>query len=212
MKNYPIPAKVCRTEIKVSSSIFISTISPAFSVSEAREFIQKIKFEFKDASHNVAAFIIGFGESVIEHSTDDGEPSGTAGKPLLSVIKGSGFGDIVIVVTRYFGGVKLGTGGLVRAYTKSAHQVLGITPKAVKVPTHRVSITIPYPFYQKITNLLRKHQVEILDQSFSTEIYMTLNIDLQSYKLFKDELTQISSGQIDSTIISTEEVIRLLKT
>ena len=110
-RRYPIPAEETRTEIRVSNSRFIATAAPAFSVKEARAFIDRIKAEFRDASHNVPAFVIGFGPSVTAHCNDDGEPSGTAGRPILAVLQGSGLGDIAVVVTRYFGGTKLGTGG-----------------------------------------------------------------------------------------------------
>jgi len=210
MDNYIIPAEERRTEIKIKKSTFISTVSPAFSINDAREFIQKIQFEFKDATHNVSAFVVGSTSSVIEHCSDDGEPNGTAGKPLLSALKGSGFRDIVIVVTRYFGGVKLVTGGLVRAYTTSANTVLSITPKAVKVPTNTISITVPYSMYEKITNLLNRHHAVIKDQSFTTEIYISVIIDLHTYDAFELDLAQLSNGRISSTIMSTEESIRLI--
>lgn len=205
-----IPAEECRTEIIIKKSTFISTISPTSSVNDARDFIKRIKAEFKDATHNVSAFIIGFGSSVIEHCSDDGEPNGTAGKPILSALRGSGFGDVVLVVTRYFGGVKLGTGGLARAYSEAANQVLSMTPPALKVPTYNISITIPYSLFEKISNLLKKHHAKIMHQSFSTEIYLEANINLHAYKFFEKDLTHLSNGKIFSTILSTEESIRLL--
>ena len=112
-----IPASEHHTEIVVVNSRFITTIAPVFSVEEARDFIAKIRALNPNATHNVPAFIVGHGVSVIEHCSDDGEPQGTAGRPALAVLKGSGLGDAAVVVTRYFGGTKLGSGGLVRAYT-----------------------------------------------------------------------------------------------
>ena len=106
MQRYRIPAERTRTEIMVVNSRFITTVVPVFSVEEAREFIHEIKKEFSDASHNVPVFLVGFGQSVTAHCSDDGEPSGTAGRPALAVIQGSGLGDIAVVVTRYFGGTK----------------------------------------------------------------------------------------------------------
>ncbi|MBT7818395.1 MAG: YigZ family protein, partial [Chloroflexi bacterium] len=130
-----IPAKQVETEIRVSNSRFISNAAPVFSVEEAKQFIAQIKEKYGDANHNVPVFIIGHGASITAHSSDDGEPSGTAGRPALSVLQGSGFGDIVVVITRYFGGTKLGTGGLVRAYSDSMRAVLEKMPKAEKVST-----------------------------------------------------------------------------
>ncbi len=115
---YPIPAETARVEIRVVNSRFIATIGEARSAEEARAFIDGVRGEFHDATHNVYAFRAGYGASVTEGMSDDGEPPGTAGRPALAVLRGADLGDVVLVVTRYFGGTKLGTGGLVRAYTE----------------------------------------------------------------------------------------------
>jgi uncharacterized YigZ family protein len=117
MDRYTIPARETRAEIKVVNSRFVATVAPVFSVDAAKAFIARVRREFADATHNVPAYLIGHGASVIAHCNDDGEPSGTAGRPALAVLRGSGLGDVAVVVTRYFGGTKLGTGGLVRAYS-----------------------------------------------------------------------------------------------
>lgn len=111
-----IPAAETRVELVVVNSRFIATAAPAFSVEAARAFVGRVRGEFADASHNVPAYLIGHGAATIAHCHDDGEPAGTAGRPVLAVVQGSGLGDIAVVVTRYFGGTKLGTGRLVRAY------------------------------------------------------------------------------------------------
>ncbi len=123
-KNYSIPLNEIRREQKVMNSRFIATLAPVFSADEARAFVARIKKEFSDASHNVPAYIIGGGNTVTEFCSDDGEPSGTSGKPALAVLRGSGLGDVALVVTHYFGGTLLGTGGLVKAYTESAQMVV----------------------------------------------------------------------------------------
>ena len=163
MKRYLIPAQETRSEFKVLNSRFIATVAPAFSVDEAKAFVARIKSEFSDASHNVPAYIIGHGNSVIAHSHDDGEPSGTAGRPALAVLTGSGLGDVAVVVTRYFGGTKLGTGGLVRAYGDAVRQVLEILPRAAKVPTYTVLLEVPYPFFERVRLLVEAHRGQILD-------------------------------------------------
>ena len=117
MKNYAIPLYEIRRERVVVDSRFVATLAPVLSIEEARTFIVRVKKEFADASHNVPAYIIGGGNTVTEFFSDDGEPAGTAGTPVLTVLRGSGFGDVAVVVTRYFGGALLGTGGLVKAYT-----------------------------------------------------------------------------------------------
>ena len=119
-----VPAEQARSDIKVSNSRFIANTAPVLSVDQAKFFIANIKQEFNDASHNVPLFIIGHGASVTAHSSDDGEPSGTAGRPALTVLQGSGLGDVAMVITRYFGGTKLGTGGLARASSEAAKQSL----------------------------------------------------------------------------------------
>jgi uncharacterized YigZ family protein len=142
---YPIPSSEVRVEIKVANSRFIATLAPAFSVDEARAFINRIKEEFSDASHNVPVFLIGHGDSVTAHCSDAGEPSGTAGRPALAVLQGSGLGDVVVVITRYFGGTKLGTGGLVRAYSDSVRAVLEKVERSARVMTDTVMVAFPYP-------------------------------------------------------------------
>jgi uncharacterized YigZ family protein len=123
-KLYPIPLNEIRREHVVVNSKFIASLAPVFSVEEARAFLTHIKKEFADASHNVPAYIISGRNTVTEFCSDDGEPSGTAGKPVLAVLRGSGLGDVAVVVTRYFGGTLLGTGGLVKAYTESTQMVV----------------------------------------------------------------------------------------
>ncbi|MFM8369105.1 MAG: YigZ family protein, partial [Chloroflexota bacterium] len=117
-KPYLVPLTEIRREQMVVNSRFIATLAPAFSIDEARAFMKRIREEFADASHNVPVYIIGGGNTVTEYFSDDGEPSGTSGKPALTVLRGSGLGDAVLVVTRYFGGTLLGTGGVVKAYTE----------------------------------------------------------------------------------------------
>src|SRR5512136_2760165 len=147
MQPYPVPLHEIRREISISNSRFIASLAPSFSVDEARAFIQRIKAEFPDATHHVPVYLIGQGDSEIAHCSDAGEPSGTAGRPALAILRGSGLGDVVVVVTRYFGGTKLGTGGLVRAYSDAARSVLAILPRAVLVATHTVMLALPYSYF-----------------------------------------------------------------
>lgn len=156
LKRYRIPARETRAELSVVNSRFIASAGPVFSVEEARSFIAKIRTEFADATHHVPAFIIGYGASITEHCSDDGEPSGTAGRPALAVLQGSGLGDIAVVVTRYFGGTKLGTGGLVRAYTDAVKTVLAVLPLAMKIPTHLVMTSLPYKYFERARMLAQQ--------------------------------------------------------
>ena len=122
--DYTIPLTKVRAEVVHLRSRFIATLAPVKDTNEARAFIRSIRQEFPDASHNVPAYIIGGGKNVIDYCSDDGEPAGTSGRPVLTVLRGSGLGDVVLVVTRYFGGTLLGTGGIVKAYTDAAQEVL----------------------------------------------------------------------------------------
>ncbi len=204
-KCYPIPAAETRTEIEVKNSRFIATAAPVFSVDEAKDFIKRIKQEFRDASHNVPAFVVGFGPSVIAHCNDDREPSGTAGRPALAVLQGSGLGDVAVVVTRYFGGTKLGTGGLVRAYGDAVKAILAILPRAEKVPTHTVLLAAPYTLYEPVKLLIGGWNGRILDQEFAADITITIQFIVEKFPSFQDALRELSHGRLEAEIIETNE-------
>ena len=195
----------------VLNSRFIATAAPAFSVEQAREFIQEMRREFSDASHNVPVFLIGSGASVTAHSSDDGEPSGTAGRPALAVLQGSGLGDIVVVVTRYFGGTKLGTGGLVRAYTDSVKAVLEILPRAEKVATHTVTLAVPYPLFEQTRLLIQKYNGKTLDEEFSADVTISVKLLAENLALFNGELSELTRGQVQTEIVESnpETIIRI---
>ena len=166
MAQYQVPAEEVRREIMVVNSRFIATLAPAASVEQARAFIARVRQEFPDATHHVPVFLVGGGDSVIEHCSDAGEPAGTAGRPALAVLRGSGLGDVVVVITRYFGGTKLGTGGLVRAYSEAMRTVIDAAPRAHKVLTHTVMLDLPYRLLERLRLLIKAQQGEILDETF----------------------------------------------
>jgi len=203
MNSLHIPAERKRNEIEVSKSRFIASIAPVFSVEEARDFIHEIKKEFGDASHNVPAFLIGHGASVIAHSSDDGEPSGTAGRPALTVLQGSGLGDVAVVVTRYFGGIKLGTGGLVRAYSDAVKEVLRNLPLAEKVATVLVMIVIPYSLFEQTRLLSQKYLGAIQDEDFGADVTLTIQFRQEKLDPFNLEMIELSHGQIRAEIIES---------
>lgn len=196
-----IPASAVRTETKVKNSRFIADAAPAFSVDEAKAFIAQVKLAFPDASHNVPAFLIGHGNSVIAHCSDAGEPSGTAGRPILSVLQGSGLGDIVVVVTRYFGGTKLGTGGLVRAYSDAARSVLERLPRAAKVSTYTVVIAAPYPFFERIRLLTGKHSGKTIEEDFGADVTLVIQFAVGRFSAFQADLQELTNGRIQAEII-----------
>ncbi len=209
-KPYPIPAAETRVEIEVKNSRFIATAVPVFTVDEAKAFIARMKAEFSDASHNVPAFLVGFGASVTAHCNDDGEPPGTAGRPLLAVLQGSGLGDVAVVVTRYFGGTKLGTGGLVRAYTDAGKAVLTAVPRAEKVPTHTVMLALPYPLLERMRLLVGQFDGRILEEAFAADITITAQFRVTHFPAFQEALQELSHGALAAEIIETSvEIGRL---
>lgn len=200
---YPIPACELRHELLVVNSRFIATVAPVFSVEEARAFIARIKAEFADATHNVPAYLIGYGASVIAHCHDDGEPAGTAGRPALAVLQGSGLGDVAVVVTRYFGGTKLGTGGLVRAYSDAVREVLARLPRAEKVATHTVMAAVPYSFYERVRLLVAEHHGEMLEADFAADVTVTARLAVEQTPGFQAALRELSNGTLTAEIVET---------
>lgn len=206
-KTYSVPLTGIRREHVVINSRFVATLAPVFRVEEAREFITRIKKEFADASHNVPAYIIGGGNTVTEYFSDDGEPSGTAGKPALAVLRGSGLGDVAVVVTRYFGGTLLGTGGLVKAYTESTQMVVNAVERGQRLPVHVAMVAIPYSLLERVRLLVRHHRGEILDEEFAGDVTMTMQFPVDSFDAFQNELRDLSGGKLRAEVIETKEVI-----
>jgi uncharacterized YigZ family protein len=205
MEGYFVPAEETRVAIRVVNSRFIATAAPVFNVAEAKAFVARMRDEFSDASHNVPAYLVGHGASVIAHCSDDGEPSGTAGRPALAVLQGSGLGDVAVVVTRYFGGTKLGTGGLVRAYGDATREVLAALPRAVKVATHMVMMAAPYSYFERLRRTITAHQGQILDEDFAADVTVTARFVTKDFPPFQDALQKLSNGRLEAEIVETDE-------
>jgi uncharacterized YigZ family protein len=198
-----VPAQEARTEFQVVNSRFIASGARAESVAEAKDFIDRIKSEFTDASHNVPLYILGHGASITAHCNDDGEPSGTAGRPALAVLQGSGLGDIAIVITRYFGGTKLGTGGLVRAYSDAVRTLLDELVIAEKVLSTIVSIRTPYPLYERLVLLAREIGALILEEKFAAEVELRIQLRDLALEAFQAELQELSHGQVAAEVLES---------
>lgn len=208
--NYLVPLTEIRREQTVVNSRFIATLAPAFSIDEARAFIKRIRAEFADATHNVPAYIIGGGNTVTEYFSDDGEPSGTSGKPALTVLRGSGLGDAVLVVTRYFGGTLLGTGGLVKAYTEAAQSVVNTVERGRRVPVHVAMAAIPYNLLERVRLLVAKNYGKVLGEDFAGDITLTMQFPVENYEAFQTDLRELSAGKIQAEVIETkEEVVKV---
>lgn len=206
-KPYLVPLTEIRREHVVANSRFISTLSPAFGIDEARTFMARIKHEFADASHNVPVYIIGGGNTVTEYFSDDGEPSGTSGKPALAVMRGSGLGDAVLVITRYFGGTLLGTGGLVKAYTESAQLVVNAVGRGQRVSVRIAMIALPYNLLERLRLAVTRQRGEVVGEDFAGDVTMTVRLPVDSFEPFQNELRELSAGKIQAEVIETKEMI-----
>jgi uncharacterized YigZ family protein len=193
---YPIPDGESHIEIYVKNSRFIGRAGYTPSVDAAKVFIEKIKAEEPTCSHAVYAFAVGYGASVTHGMSDAGEPSGTAGRPALAVVKGSGLGDVTVVIARYFGGTKLGTGGLVKAYTETAQLTLAELATTEKVERRAVTIAIPYHFHQQAKRLVEAHHGEIEAEEFAAEVTMRLVFIVDDLPAFAAALSEATSGQV----------------
>jgi uncharacterized YigZ family protein len=206
-KPYTVPLTEIRREHVVLNSRFIATLEPAFSIDEARIFMARIKKEFVDAAHNVPVYIIGGGNTVTEYFSDDGEPAGTSGKPALAILRGSGLGDAAMVITRYFGGTLLGTGGLVKAYTESAQLVVNAVGRGLRVPVHVVMLAIPYNLLERVRLLAARHRAEILGEDFAGDITLTMQIPISDFDSFQLGLRELSTGKLQAEVIESKETI-----
>lgn len=196
-----IPLEAVETEILVVNSRFIANLAPVNSVEGARAIIAEVKKLHPTASHHVPAFVIGHGKSVITHCSDDGEPSGTAGRPALAVLQGSGLGNVVVVVTRYFGGTKLGTGGLVKAYGDAVREVLKGVKLATLLPTTTLMFVTPYRLFDQVTRLMEAHFGQILGTDFLEEITVTVRFKVEELEAFTNQLSNLSAGQVEPIVI-----------
>lgn len=202
MKGYLVPADPQRVSTIVSNSRFIASVARANTVDEAKQFLASIRQEMPDASHHVYAFRVGHGNSVIEGMSDDGEPSGTAGPPVLAVLRGSDIGDIVVVVTRYFGGTKLGTGGLVRAYGDAARTALESLKTERKIERRTLGIETPYSFYQPIRRLIDQHEGVIDEEDFAAEVTILASFPLDQVETFTSAVIELTAGKVSPVPLS----------
>ena len=195
MTGYAIPARAARVDLRFKNSRFIGVADRAGSVDEAQAFLRRTREQFPDASHHVYAFAVGHGATVTHGMSDDGEPSGTAGRPVLAVLSGSNIGDVVVVVVRYFGGSKLGTGGLVRAYTHSAQEVVAALSTELKVSRVAVDIAVPYEYLE----LCKSAVVEagLIDkENYGADVRLRVLVEEHRLEETRQKLLDLSSGRI----------------
>lgn len=205
ISNRIVPLEPVEGEILVVNSRFICSLSPVKTAEEARNFLKHIKERFSDASHHVSAFIVGHGNNTLSHSSDDGEPSGTAGRPALAVLAGSGLGNVCVIVTRYFGGTKLGTGGLVKAYGDAVRAVLPLVRRAQLIPTSTWRVEIDYSLYEQTVRIVKALEGEVLDTQFGALVLLTVRLTDEVSERFMNQLIELSSGKVKPILISRDE-------
>ncbi len=181
-------------EIEEKKSRFIATVQPVSSEAEALAFLAKIKKQYWDARHNCYAYTIGKANELMR-SSDDGEPGGTAGRPILEVLVKSDIHDCIIVVTRYFGGTLLGTGGLVRAYQKAAQAGLADSVIIEKVTGRKMTIRTDYNGIGKLQYLLAKDKITALDTRYTDSVEIDVIVPAVDYQKFCDTITEATNAK-----------------
>ncbi|MBO5030497.1 MAG: YigZ family protein [Lachnospiraceae bacterium] len=202
-EDFLLLTKGAEAELVEKKSRFIATVRPAASEEEAAAFIDEMKKKYYDARHNCSAFVIG-SKAQITRSSDDGEPGGTAGRPMLEVLLGSGIRNAAAVVTRYFGGTLLGTGGLVRAYSGVLKEALEKCETARQHFGVRITIRTDYNTVGKIQYLLAGKNINIEDSSYAADVVMTVIAPIEEYDRLCKELIEATSARV-----VLEEVERL---
>ena len=193
---YPVPASNRRIEQEISRSRFITTVGRASTVDEAMVFVRAVAAEFPDATHNCWAYVVGPpGDTGRIGMSDAGEPHGTAGRPMLNALLHAGVGDVVAVVTRYYGGTKLGTGGLVRAYGGGVQQALAALPVTERIEFTRATVTIDYARLTALQQICVACEAEILAQDFGADVTVDLRLPAGRVEEFRSALLDATRGQ-----------------
>ncbi len=202
MKPYKTLTRDVACEYVVQKSRFIGRAAPARTVEEALALLEREKQAHREANHHCYAYIIGQNEGVMRYS-DDGEPGGTAGMPILGVLRARGVTDCVCVVTRYFGGVLLGAGGLTRAYSHSCALAVAEAGVCEMLPTQRLLCEVEYPQWDRVQHLLKTLPVQVENTAFATAVAFEMLVRMTDAEHTLAELTRVTDGRV--TLIPTEE-------
>lgn len=192
-----IPTATGTAELVVRRSRFIAKAQPLADPAGARGLVRAERESHKGCTHVVHAFITGEANSQVQGSSDDGEPKGTAGRPVLEVLKGGNFTNILLTVVRYHGGINLGTGGLVRAYTDSSREALKDLPRKPLRREAGFRVEIPYPLYEQVKSFLAARGGTVIEETFGTMVLVTGAVPAERYRELADFLAGISSGAIE---------------
>lgn len=182
------------SELIIQKSRFLTYINRAESEQEAQDFINQIKAQHKSANHNCSAYLIGEHDS-IQKANDDGEPSGTAGVPILEVLKKQGLKDTVVVVTRYFGGIKLGGGGLIRAYGKATTEGLLAAQLVERRLHHLIKVSVDYTWLGKVENEVRNSDYPLQRMDYGETVDLFLYVPVLMEDTFVEWITEMTNGQ-----------------
>ena len=196
LKPYKTLMKAAQDEFIVNKSRFIGHGRPCETEEEALVFLAEMRAQYKDATHNCYAYIIGTNMGVMRYS-DDGEPGGTAGMPIIEVMKARGVTNAAVVVTRYFGGILLGAGGLVRAYSQGAAAALNACGVGVMHPTARYLMEVSYPMLNRMDFFLRGEPVVVEDKTFTDVITYTLIVKCADEADFVGRVINMSEGTVE---------------
>ena len=200
MPDYKIPVQEVIHETTVSRSRFLCYLFPCQSAEVFKARLTELHQQHPNANHHCYAFVNGAPQDSQQYGfSDDGEPSGTAGKPMLAVLQGSEIGELAAIVVRYFGGVKLGTGGLQRAYGGAVREALLHLQTTVKVAVTEQALVCDYQDITDIEHLIKTHQANIVSQYYQENIKMVLAIPDDQLKLFKQQLLTVSAGRLTLT-------------
>ena len=196
---YPIPAATLdaphRVEDEIKRSRFLTTVARAPTVDHARAFIDTVSAEFADASHNCWAYVAGPpGDTARIGLSDDGEPHGTAGRPMLTVLLHSGIGEIAAVVTRYFGGTLLGKGGLVKAYGGGVQLALATLPTIERVPTTELTLVVSYSAVTPLQRALPEFEAAVFDEEYAVDVTYRLKLPVAQVEPLRAHVIELTNG------------------
>lgn len=196
MKPYKTLLRAASDEFVVNKSRFIGHGCPCETEEAALAFLAEIRARHKDATHNCYAYIVGANMGIMRYS-DDGEPGGTAGMPIIEVMKARSVTNCAVVVTRYFGGILLGAGGLVRAYSQGAAAALNACGVGVMHPTARYLLEVPYPMLGRLEFFLKTEPVIVEEKQFADAVILTLVVRTSDEEAFSARLTNMSEGRLE---------------
>ena len=198
MEDYLVPRGVGQAEYIEKKSRFLGGVYPVTSEQEAKEILERVRKQHYDARHNCWCYILKSGQ---KRYSDDGEPQGTAGQPMLNVFEREGLVDVLCVVTRYFGGVLLGAGGLCRAYTKAAKDALDAAGISRMQPWLRQQITVSYALFERAKLLIAAQEGTVEDAQYRAEILMTYRIPEGADERLRTALREASSGSVVPSLL-----------